>query len=146
VLASIFLSRGASKSPLRIIIIYLETVYLKEKYNVPWNYRYFRSSVNLIYSWHFFFLIIGMNNSEEAIFCLAVREKFTCSWLIFPSYWTGTKTDNSKITYICVLNTFWHFPWNNCSQCSRNAYYFIQKIEGTSVSPDSPEAENYPPG
>lgn len=86
-----------------------------------------------------------MNNSEEAIFCLAVNTKFTCSWLNFPSYWRGTKADNPKIAYICVWNTFWHFLWNKCDQCSRNSQYFIQKTQATSVRPDYPEAKKILP-
>lgn len=109
-----------------INIMYCEIFYLSDKCNMPWKYRYFCSSVNLMYSYFIFsFSTISMNNSEEAIFCLAVNKKFTCSWLNFPSYWRGTKVDNPKITYVCVWNTFWHFFWNKYGQCSRHSQYFM---------------------
>lgn len=67
---------------------------------------------------------MSMNNAE-AIFRLAVKKKFTCSWLNFPSYWRGTKADNPKITYICVRNAFWYFLWNKCSRRSRTSQWSI---------------------
>lgn len=113
-----------------IIIVCCEIFSVNDKCNRPQQSR-FLSSVNLIYSGPFFsFPTISMNNSEEAIFCLVVNEKFACSWLNFLSYWRGTKADNPKSTYICVWNAFWHFLWKKRGRWYRNSQYFIQKIWG----------------
>ena len=108
--------------------------------------RHFYSSKNLIYSWHFFSSEISMNNSAEAMLCRAVNNNFTCSWLNFPSYWRGISADNLKKNYLYLyLECILAFLWNKYGQWSGNSQAYIQKIEPTSVGPDSPEARNCPP-